>query len=928
MTSTGFQPPGAFVAHLIKSGFRRHGPVTTVDDLEIHNLDLTSLNLDVGILVPFVISKRLSAFKIVNSEQLGKVLPDVVNLAQKLQRRFLVLTVGGELKGIEQQLIEDMKELSIAIMDLSTIEGVLDTNDPEVRAKVLSAALVNYLGREALSPYVSGRPAIGGRFFGRSSLVNTLIPSAGNFTVVGNRRIGKTSLLIEIKERLKLQGVRTGQVYGATCNNTVDVVYKLLNSVGKFREAEHILTYPAKVKNLASHIHSIPAKEKTRVAVFIDEVDRILEFDAEQNYQVLHLLRETFEADASCRLFLAGFRKAIEVSQTFSAPLFNFTTVKQLPLFNRDETFQMVTRPLERLGIPVSGTDLPESIYHETSGHPELIQIHCAAIVRFMQDYNRVPSATELLSGVLNTIEHKQKVLGTLLANANPYETLLCFLLMSDAEQSRKTVDYRFDLKDVQRVLSKMGINMGMAEVSAVIVNLKVSGIISQVPGTHERYRFSAAGLVDYCSALKLETLIEEAVERLTGEDYTKSTALKRAAIFEQVEEPEQTATNPLTREKKQKTFERSESLTRIRNLATEVKHIYFMPHDVMVTQPEATENYPGSLETATVEDLNNRCLDIIDHWTTQGIFEQRLRGIGKQLSDALKLAVPDLMQHLTPVSDRQQFVIITDGAGLKIPFELLPHEKSNLAVNAAVARRLLKYRLTSDVHAAFHQLITSLNDRIDPLRVLLVASVIGATVHDASKELSAVRKHIEAGCAAMNLEVDFVEILPGDATSKNLEKKLVEDRPFHLWHFTGHGEHFSEDADASGIVLIGDKQEPEVVTCKRLNRWLKGSGLWLAYLSSCHTSASSGSNAGLSQTYVGTMEAVVSAGVPNVVGFRWSVSDQSAFHLADEFYRQLFEVQTEKNLSLAMLEARRAVERRADFFDAWASSMLVTQYS
>jgi hypothetical protein len=51
------------------------------------------------------------------------------------------------------------------------------------------------------------------------------------------------------------------------------------------------------------------------------------------------------------------------------------------------------------------------------------------------------------------------------------------------------------------------------------------------------------------------------------------------------------------------------------------------------------------------------------------------------------------------------------------------------------------------------------------------------------------------------------------------------------------------------------------------------------------------------------------------------------AFHLADEFYRQLFEVQTEKNLSISMLEARRSVESRNDCFDAWASSMLVIQH-
>jgi hypothetical protein len=923
----GFQPPGAFITHLMKCGFKRYGPVNTVDDFEVHNLDLTSLQLDVGILVPFVISKRLSGYQIINSEQLGKVLPDVLNLTQKSQRKFVVLTVGGKLTSIEERLVEDMGLSGIAAMDWSTINRVLETNDQETKAKLLSAALVRYLGREALSPYVTGSPAIGGRFFGRSSLIKTIVPTAGNFTIIGNRRIGKTSLLKEIKHRLRLQNFITAEVYGTNCGSTSDVVHRILQSLGKPREAERVYYEPQRASGLPTQVHSVGEAQKRPVAVFIDEVDRILEFDEEQDYQVLHLLRETFEGTSSCRVFLAGFRKVMEASQSISSPLFNFTRPIELPLFSRQETFEMVIKPLERMGIAISTTSLPEAIYQETSGHPELIQIYCSAIIRVMHDHNQVPSATELVNRVFNTGEYKRRVLGTLV-NANPHEQLLCYLLMLDAQRTTLTADYSFEPKDVHRVLSRVGINLEVGEIAAIIINLKVSGIISRAAGNQERYRFSAARLVDYCSALNLESLIEQAMERVKeqAEGVKRS---KHSAIFADTDEPEPTKTSRPAEEKSLKTDEHSGAVIRIKNLAKQVKHIYLMPYGgVMVTEAEGTDNFPGSLDDATIDDLNNRCLDIVNHWTTHGIFEQRLRGIGTQLSDALKLRAPDLLKHLNPTSDRQQFVIVTTGEGLKIPFELLPHEKSNLAVTAGVARRLLNYRLPSDLNSPFHQLVTSLSDTTSPLRILLVASDPQATIPDATKELTVVRKHIEAGCRQSGLRPEYVEILPPDATVENLEKILLQDRPFHLWHFTGHGKHFSEDAEKSGIVLLGDDKAPEIISRNRLNRWLKGSGLWLAYLSCCHTSAASGSATGLSQKYVGTMEAVLGAGIPNVIGFRWAVSDQSAFHLADEFYRQLFEVQTEKNLSLAMLEARRAVERRADFFDAWAASMLVTQYS
>ena len=899
-----YQHPETLIGYMTKCGFKRYGPVNTIDDFEVSNLDLTSLNLDVGIQTPFLVSKRLSGYKIVDSEQLSTILPDLDVLVQSLRRKFVVLVVGGKLLSIDQRLSEDLELIGVAIMDRSTIEKVKDAHDDETRARVLGETLVRYLGRAALSPYVSGRPAIGGRFFGRSSLMKRVVPGVGNFTFVGNRRIGKTSLLKQIKERLKLNNVRTGEVYGGACNSTGDIVFAVLTSLGQIRDVEKCLQRP---KWLAPAVHAAVENDKRPLALFIDELDRILEFDARQGWEVLHLLRETFEGHAGCRLFCAGFRKVMEASQSLASPTYNFTQLIEVPLFTRQETFEMVTKPLERMGIPVTGTDFPDAIYRETSGHPELIQIHCAAIVRFMEEHKRLPSASELLPGLFSTVEYKLKVMGTL-ANTNPLEELLCYLLMSDAERTKPTANYSFKPYDVHRVLTGAGIDLGARDVAAIITNLKVSGIVSLVPGAEETYRFTAPRLVDYCLTLNLDVFIEKAIERVRDEALFEigPKRKRRAVTARHVQDPEPAV-----------------------NHRPGVKHIYLTPQGgIMVTEAEGVTNFAGSIDPVITDDLNNRCLQVVDHWTNHRTFEQRLRGIGRQLLDAIKHGAPDLIKHLTAVSHRQQVIFVTNSEGLKIPFELLTLDKSNLAIDAAVSRSLINCRLPAEVRSPFHQLLTSLSDTITPLRVLLVSSDPESTVSSATEELTAVKDHIQAGCRRLALDVEFVEIAGHDATIKNVERALVDKHPVHFWHFTGHGRHFADDADASGLVLIGDDGAPDVVPCKRLNRWVKGTGLWLAYLSSCNTSASSGSTRGLSPRYVGTIEAVVDAGVPNVIGFRWSVSDQSAFYLADEFYRQLFEVQTEKNLSLAMLEARRAVERRADFFDAWASSMLITQYS
>ena len=505
-----YQAPGAFVSHLAKVGYKKQRPPTTDDEFEIHWLDITPLKLNASFFTPFLISKRLSGFKTVNSDQLGDLFDELDQKAKSLKSEIIVLIVGGKLLNIDESLREELGMIKVAVIDRSTIEGVLATQDADERAKLISAALVQFLGREALSPYVSGRPAIGGRFFARSSLVKTMVPGVGNYTIMGNRRIGKTSLLKEIRERLKLNNVLTAEVYGATCKSTEDVVYKILTELGRTRDLDKCLQRP---KTLVSSIHTAVKLEKRSIALFIDELDRILDFDSKQGWELLDILRETVEGQPSCRVFFAGFRKVIAVKQSLSAPLFNFTTPIELPLFTRQETVEMVTKPLERLGIRVP-TELSETIYQETTGHPELIQLHCKLIIQFLKDHNRIPTGADLFTEVFNDAEYKQKVLGTFLANTNAYEELLCYLLIADSENAANQMEYEFGHQEVNRVLKEQDITLELRDIHGVINNLKVSGIVTPVVGPHERFRFSAPQLVNYIVGLDLKFCIEKALER------------------------------------------------------------------------------------------------------------------------------------------------------------------------------------------------------------------------------------------------------------------------------------------------------------------------------------------------------------------------------------------------------------------------------
>lgn len=355
-------------------------------------------------------------------------------------------------------------------------------------------------------------------------------------------------------------------------------------------------------------------------------------------------------------------------------------------------------------------------------------------------------------------------------------------------------------------------------------------------------------------------------------------------------------------------------------------KHIFLLPEgEVIVEKPGCVDHISGKIPN--VDDMNKRCLDLVDQWTDHRKFEEGIRGIASQLETALDAKFRDLAEVLVPELILEQTVIASNSEGLKIPFELFPHASSHLSLLTPVSRQLIGHQLRPDLCFSFDHLLKSLVRQKDSLGVLLIASYRDEEL-GAAEELNRVRQHISAGCKRINLRPEFVELTPAEASVANVDKELMENGPYHIVHYSGHGRHFSEDTDASGVVLSGRDGEIEVVNCKKLRGWFTAARPWLAYFSCCHSSASSGSGHGLSARYLGMIDAIVAAGVPNVIGFRCLVSDQSALQLADEFYRQLFVVQSEKSLNLAMHAARQKVNNGSEYFDAWASSILITQYS
>jgi hypothetical protein len=187
----------------------------------------------------------------------------------------------------------------------------------------------------------------------------------------------------------------------------------------------------------------------------------------------------------------------------------------------------MVEKPLRRLGISVSDTNIPTIIHRETRGQPELIQMYCAAVISLAERKGAIPTETELSNFVNRDQTFSRTILHTFLKNANAIEQALCFQLMKRATDG--SAYFEFKSVDADEALAAMHLRLGNAERATLLNNLVVGSFIERVDGTPGRYRFAVPQLVRYCHSVNLDQLLASALAEARGLPVAEALAFEPA---------------------------------------------------------------------------------------------------------------------------------------------------------------------------------------------------------------------------------------------------------------------------------------------------------------------------------------------------------------------------------------------------------------
>lgn len=319
----------------------------------------------------------------------------------------------------------------------------------------------------------------------------------------------------------------------------------------------------------------------------------------------------------------------------------------------------------------------------------------------------------------------------------------------------------------------------------------------------------------------------------------------------------------------------------------------------------------------ATYYDTNDK--EGHDAWREQAKRE------GSTLFEKLFASNPDLMEKLgtarQATGDAENLVLCFTGPRnyLGMPYELL-YDREPLAVKHPLCRKITG---VPTVSRTFSGLLADLRKIKDPLRVLLIASDTGGI--DADGEIQLLADEIRKKTDQLKIKAEIKSITTDEAALGEVEQ-LLNKCAYDIVHYAGHGLFDTMASENSGLLFWQQRNrqgEVALLPARALAQRLKGSKTLLFYLSACVGATVGGAHLLHNNDYLGVMDAIVQAGVPVVLGYRWVVTDDGAKRFAAEFYRSLFATQSPPQ---AAFRARREIYMRDANDETWTSPILVAQ--
>jgi|GEM_PF-1338180 len=284
------------------------------------------------------------------------------------------------------------------------------------------------------------------------------------------------------------------------------------------------------------------------------------------------------------------------------------------------------------------------------------------------------------------------------------------------------------------------------------------------------------------------------------------------------------------------------------------------------------------------------------------------------------------------------RFILKTeDPTLLDFPVELLQLHGEFLALSVPVFKEVIGLEYEDRVY----HMSGGCFPPNEPLNVLLVASsfegdreypLLPHTLSELREICRALREPGQAGplrigeiVVLCNEEFDEPVRLVLPATKVHLQNALngtlndIKGTKFQILHYSGHYE-YQDNEDTAGLILQGQDGETDRLSLSELKNGVKTAGIRMAYFSAC---SSAQHNANDINMYLGAPYTTLQAGVPVVIGMRWRIGDQYAAPIGRSFYHHLAQSGIPE---LALLKTRVEISQKEWGQVLWAAPVMLTR--
>ncbi|MCK4765479.1 MAG: ATP-binding protein [Candidatus Aminicenantes bacterium] len=372
----------------------------------------------------------------------------------------------GELKKRCKNALQDS-----VILSSNLLEEVISA---DLWVETLAEILREDRDADILSPYDEIGVCSPELFIGRAKEMAKLTSHARGhgYCLVGPRRVGKSSLLLRIKNYYSKINQLTFYIDCQTCYSGETLYEEIVKR-----------TNPRDLKNrhlwsLKGYLIRLAGTLRGPVNLFLDEIDRVVADDKKSDYQ---LMRELLSAEATekipFKLWMVGFKDLYKAVTGRTGPLFGKTRGIDLGPLSTAETERLVMQPMTHMGFTFdNGKKAIRRIYEETSGHPAFIQLYCRLLVDEMVAKGARKIKTKHLDAVYGHKDLQNYLKDTFVKSTSPLEKIIVLSVLDRNHFTQQEI--------YESLQQKYNIELRYEPLYDELQDLRLTGVFRQKDGS------------------------------------------------------------------------------------------------------------------------------------------------------------------------------------------------------------------------------------------------------------------------------------------------------------------------------------------------------------------------------------------------------------------------------------------------------------